>query len=61
VNHFPRSHELTRKDNMVFNMRKLKQRFPKNNFSFMPESYVLPDEFQQFSDSHEAMKPKKPK
>ena len=45
VNHFPRSNELTRKDLLYKNLSKLKELFPGNKFDFIPESYILPNEY----------------
>ena len=45
MNHFPRSNELTRKDLLYKNLSKLKEQFPGTKFDFLPESYILPNEF----------------
>ena len=45
MNHFPRSNEITRKDLLYKNLSKLKELFPGNKFDFIPESYILPNEY----------------
>lgn len=47
-NHFPRSYELTRKDRLYFNIQRMQQTHGRRNFSFLPESYALPAEFNEF-------------
>ena len=48
VNHFPVSIELTRKDNMVINIRRMKEKFIKNYFNFVPETFLMPDDYPLF-------------
>lgn len=55
VNHFPVSHEITRKDNMVLNIRKMKAKFQKNHFPFVPETFVIPEDYSLFVDSFEKL------
>ena len=50
MNHFPRSNELTRKDLLYKNLSKLKELFPGTKFDFLPESYILPNEFTFLKD-----------
>ena len=50
MNHFPRSNELTRKDLLYKNLSKLKELFPGTKFDFLPESYILPNEFTFLRD-----------
>ena len=50
INHFPRSNELTRKDLLYKNLSKLKELFPGTKFDFLPESYILPNEFTFLKD-----------
>jgi tubulin polyglutamylase TTLL5 len=50
VNHFPRSNELTRKDLLYKNLSKLKEQFPGAKFDFLPESYILPNEYTFLKD-----------
>ena len=50
MNHFPRSNELTRKDLLYKNLSKLKESFPGTKFDFLPESYILPNEFTFLKD-----------
>jgi tubulin polyglutamylase TTLL5 len=48
VNHFPRSNEITRKDRMCESIMNMKDRFGHDEFDFIPQTYVLPDEFPDF-------------
>jgi tubulin polyglutamylase TTLL5 len=50
MNHFPRSNELTRKDLLYKNLSKLKESFPGTKFDFLPESYILPNEYTFLKD-----------
>ena len=45
INHFPLSFELTRKDRLAQNIIKMQKRYSKTYFNFIPETFVLPDEF----------------
>jgi tubulin polyglutamylase TTLL5 len=42
------STELTRKDRLCFNVGKMQMKYGKNHFDFLPETYILPDEFSEF-------------
>lgn len=67
VNHFPNSSQITRKDLMALNWRKHKTKFHEplggkihrkiSHFSgdFVPETYVLPDEFLEFKKSFDSL------
>lgn len=48
INHFPNSSELTRKDRLLLNFRKMQDKFSKTYFNFIPQSYIIPEEFDQF-------------
>ena len=48
INHFPMSSELTRKDRLCENVVKMQERFGKETFNILPDSYILPDEFADF-------------
>jgi hypothetical protein len=48
INHFINSAELTRKDRFNYNVGKLQQKFGKNHFDFLPETYSLPEEYADF-------------
>ena len=48
INHFINSTELTRKDRLCFNVGKMQIKFGRNHFDFLPETYILPDEFSEF-------------
>ena len=48
INHFPQSFEITRKDRLSINVSKMKERHGEQSFDFLPETYVLPDQFGDF-------------
>ncbi|TRY91785.1 hypothetical protein DNTS_023743 [Danionella cerebrum] len=49
VNHFPRSYELTRKDKLYKNIQRMQQSYGFHNFNVVPQAFVLPGEYQEFS------------
>lgn len=49
INHFPSSQELTRKDRLYSNVAKLQERYGKEAFDFLPETYLLPEDFTDFA------------
>ena len=48
INHFPSSHEITRKDKLALSILKMQKKFGKEEFDFYPDTYVLPEEFSEF-------------
>ncbi|XP_072222230.1 tubulin polyglutamylase TTLL5 isoform X2 [Leuresthes tenuis] len=48
VNHFPRSYELTRKDRLYKNIQRMQQTHGFKNFHVIPQTFVLPSEYQEF-------------
>lgn len=56
VNHFPKSMEITRKDNLQRNLRKNKTIFG-NIYSFFPETYSLPSEKKSLELAFKENKP----
>ena len=48
INHFPSSNELTRKDKMCFNFKSMIEKHGRKHFEFIPETFVLPEEFSEF-------------
>ncbi|XP_025417706.1 tubulin polyglutamylase TTLL5 isoform X2 [Sipha flava] len=48
VNHFPRSCELTRKDKLYKNIEIMSHRNGIKNFSFVPETYIMPKDYNRF-------------
>ncbi|KAM3871354.1 tubulin polyglutamylase TTLL5 [Diretmus argenteus] len=48
VNHFPRSYELTRKDRLYKNIQRMQQAYGFKNFHIVPQTFVLPSEYQEF-------------
>ncbi|CAL1529409.1 unnamed protein product [Lymnaea stagnalis] len=51
INHFPRSYELTRKDRLFKNIQRMQQIKGYKHFDFIPPSYVLPGDYQDFCSS----------
>jgi len=49
INHYPRTEELTRKDRLHLNICKMQDKFGKDPFNFLPETYILPDQFSEFA------------
>lgn len=49
INHFPSSQELTRKDRLYANVAKLQDRHGKEAFDFLPETYILPEDYTDFA------------
>jgi hypothetical protein len=49
INHFPKTFEITRKDLMLQNLSKMKNKFP-NHYNFFPVTYILPNESGVFKD-----------
>uniref|UniRef100_A0A8C9WMB4 Tubulin--tyrosine ligase-like protein 5 n=1 Tax=Scleropages formosus TaxID=113540 RepID=A0A8C9WMB4_SCLFO len=48
VNHFPRSYELTRKDRLYKNIQRMQQVHGFKRFHIIPQSFILPSEYQEF-------------
>ena len=48
VNHFPVSIELTRKDLLSINIRKMQNTYSKQSFNFLPATFVMPEDFAEF-------------
>ncbi|XP_061650701.1 tubulin polyglutamylase TTLL5 isoform X5 [Phyllopteryx taeniolatus] len=48
VNHFPRSYELTRKDRLYKNIQRMQEAHGFQNFHIVPQTFVLPSEYQEF-------------
>ncbi|KAJ1104661.1 hypothetical protein NDU88_002071 [Pleurodeles waltl] len=51
VNHFPRSYELTRKDRLYKNVHRMQQAYGFKNFNFLPQTFMLPTEYQDFCNA----------
>lgn len=56
VNHFPRSHEITRKDNLIKNFTRMQSIHGKKHFDFVPETYILPQEMHLLSEAMDTYK-----
>ncbi|XP_041122923.1 tubulin polyglutamylase TTLL5-like isoform X2 [Polyodon spathula] len=52
VNHFPRSYELTRKDRLFKNIQRMQQLNGFKNFHIVPQTFVLPVEYQEFCSAY---------
>ena len=61
INHFPQSHEITRKDRLCHNILKMQEKFGRNTFDFLPDTYVLPNEFHEFQAHYYKLKQTEPK
>lgn len=61
INHFPMSNELTRKDRLCENVVKMQERFGKEVFNILPDSYILPDEFADFYSHFHSLRSKEQK
>ncbi|EER03161.1 conserved hypothetical protein, partial [Perkinsus marinus ATCC 50983] len=48
INHFPSSHELTRKDRLWAHYAAMRELFGAEEFDYLPETFVLPDEKKSF-------------
>lgn len=53
VNHFPGSYELTRKDRMWCHLLEKAKTFGNGTFDFVPETFVLPEQLEQFLDCYQ--------
>ncbi|XP_040267763.1 tubulin polyglutamylase TTLL5 isoform X2 [Bufo bufo] len=51
VNHFPRSYELTRKDRLYKNVQRMQQTHGIRSFNLLPQTYLLPGEYQDFCNA----------
>eukprot|EP01118_Nematostelium_gracile_P019223 TRINITY_DN8836_c0_g1_i1.p1 TRINITY_DN8836_c0_g1~~TRINITY_DN8836_c0_g1_i1.p1 ORF type:complete len:478 (-),score=101.84 TRINITY_DN8836_c0_g1_i1:31-1464(-) len=48
VNHFPNTVEITRKDRLYIRLSKMKEKYGEMEFGFIPNTYVLPEQREQF-------------
>ena len=48
INHFPRTSEITRKDQLCRNVQRMQEMHGARNFDFIPESFVLPQETDSY-------------
>ncbi|CAI2370039.1 unnamed protein product [Moneuplotes crassus] len=44
INHFPSSYQITRKDNLSRNIKRMQEEYSYEEFNIIPETYILPDE-----------------
>ncbi|KAI3381236.1 hypothetical protein SNEBB_010448 [Seison nebaliae] len=49
INHFPRSHELTRKDSLYRNLQRLQKQKGTKQIDFLPDFFLIPDEYNDFA------------
>ena len=54
INHFPSISEITRKDNLCKNIMKMQKKYSKEAFDIIPETYILPDQFEEFEYSFQS-------
>uniref|UniRef100_A0A8C8R571 Tubulin--tyrosine ligase-like protein 5 n=1 Tax=Pelusios castaneus TaxID=367368 RepID=A0A8C8R571_9SAUR len=52
VNHFPRSYELTRKDRLYKNVSRMQYAHGFKTFHILPQTFILPAEYQEFCNSY---------
>uniref|UniRef100_H2ZF24 Tubulin--tyrosine ligase-like protein 5 n=1 Tax=Ciona savignyi TaxID=51511 RepID=H2ZF24_CIOSA len=52
VNHFPRSYEITRKDRLYKNIERMAHTKGFKHFDFIPTSYLMPSEYQEFCSAY---------
>ena len=50
VNHFLNSLELTRKDRIFHNFMRMRKKFGPEEFDYLPETYVLPEQSIEFKN-----------
>jgi len=43
--------ELTRKDRLCYNVGRMQLKYGRDHFDFLPETYILPDEYSEFQKS----------
>ena len=55
INHFPNSFEMTRKDKLCINILKMQERFGKDPFYIVPDTFVLPEEEEEFKEFFDDM------
>lgn len=48
ISHFPNSFEITRKDKMQVNISAMVETHGKDEFNFLPETFILPDQYNEF-------------
>ena len=58
INHFPMSSELTHKDRLCYNVVKMQEKFGKETFNIIPDTYILPDEFADFYSHFHSLRSK---
>ena len=61
INHFPQSYEITRKDRLCYNFVKMQERYGREVFDFIPDTYILPNEFHDFHTHYQKLKVSEPK
>jgi len=53
INHFPSISEITRKDKLCDNIINMQIKYSKEEFNFIPETFILPDEFDEFQETYQ--------
>ncbi|XP_033102981.1 tubulin polyglutamylase TTLL5-like isoform X2 [Anneissia japonica] len=52
INHFPRSYEITRKDRLYKNFQRMQHSKGTKHFDFLPQTFITPSEFDDFTVAH---------
>ena len=53
INHFPSISEITRKDKLCDNVVNMQIKYSIDEFNFIPETFILPDEFDEFQETYQ--------
>ena len=48
LNHFPKSSNITKKDGLARNLRRMKTSYGATMFDFFPQTFILPNEYKKF-------------
>lgn len=56
INHFPSSCEITRKDKLCVSLSNMQEKHGRGLFDFIPETFLLPEEFAEFYEEFTAQK-----
>ena len=44
---------MTRKDKLCLNVRRMQEKYSKQYFNFVPETFVLPEQWSQFAEYYD--------
>lgn len=48
LNHFPKSTNITKKDGLARNLRRMRTSYGGSMFEFFPQTFILPNEYRKF-------------